>query len=112
MFICMPFFHAMGLKIQFISCLINGTAAHIVRRFSATTWLDDIRACKATVTYGLGVIPEFIYRQPPTPRCQRSASAIIRPSVVMPAKGRPAPYRSLKNGGVSAPGSVRRRCHR
>ena len=68
MFICMPFFHAMGLTIQFTSCLINGTPAHIVRRFSATTWLDDVRACKATVTYGLGVIPEFIFRQPATPQ--------------------------------------------
>ncbi|MBI08987.1 MAG: hypothetical protein CMM55_05625 [Rhodospirillaceae bacterium] len=70
MFICMPFFHAMGLTIQFNSCLINGTPIHIVRRFSATTWLDDVRACKATVTYGLGVIPEFIFRQPQTPQDQ------------------------------------------
>ena len=68
MFICMPFFHAMGLTIQFTSCLIKGTPAHIVQRFSATTWLDDVRRCKATITYGLGVIPEFIFRQPPTPQ--------------------------------------------
>ncbi len=66
MFICMPFFHAMGLPIQLIGCLVAGTPVHVVRRFSATTWLDDIRACNATVTFGLGVIPEFIFRQPPT----------------------------------------------
>ena len=68
MFICMPFFHAMGLTIQFTSCLIHGATVHVVRRFSATTWLDDVRACKATITYALGVIPEFIFRQPPTDR--------------------------------------------
>lgn len=68
MFICMPFFHAMGLMIQFVSCLICGVPAHIVRRFSAGSWLEDIRSCKATITYGLGVIPEFIFRQPPTER--------------------------------------------
>ncbi len=66
MFICMPFFHAMGLTIQFVGCLVAGTPVHVVRRFSATTWLDDVRACDATVTFGLGVIPEFIFRQPPT----------------------------------------------
>lgn len=68
MFICMPFFHAMGLMIQFLSCLFCGVSAHIVRRFSAGSWLDDVRSCRATITYGLGVIPEFIFRQPPTDR--------------------------------------------
>lgn len=67
MFICMPFFHAMGLLLQLTSCLMYGSSAHVIRRFSATTWLDDIRESKATLTYGLGVIPEFIFRQPPTP---------------------------------------------
>ncbi len=68
MYICMPFFHAMGLTIQFTSCLIHSAAVHVVRRFSAKTWLEDVRACKATITYALGVIPEFIFRQPPTDR--------------------------------------------
>ena len=67
MFICMPFFHAMGLMLQLTSCLVYGSSAHVIRRFSATTWLDEIRASKATLTYGLGVIPEFIFRQPPSP---------------------------------------------
>ena len=67
MFICMPFFHAMGLLLQLTSCLVYGSSAHVIRRFSATTWLDDIRSSEATLTYGLGVIPEFIFRQPPTP---------------------------------------------
>ena len=67
MYICMPFFHAMGLLLQLFSCLLSGAQAHVVRRFSATRWLDDVRACRATITYGLGVIPEFIFRQPETP---------------------------------------------
>ena len=66
MYICMPFFHAMGLPIQFVGSLIAGASVHVVRRFSATSWLDDIRACGATFTFGLGVIPEFIFRQPET----------------------------------------------
>lgn len=77
MYICMPFFHAMGLTIQFTSCLIHGAPAHIVRRFSATTWLEDVRACKATITYALGVIPEFIYRQPPTDRDKNNDLRVV-----------------------------------
>ncbi|MDP6353258.1 MAG: AMP-binding protein [Alphaproteobacteria bacterium] len=67
MYVCMPFFHAMGLLLQFVSCLIYGAPAHVVRRFSASAWLDDVRACAATLTYALGVIPEFIFRQPSRP---------------------------------------------
>jgi crotonobetaine/carnitine-CoA ligase len=70
MFICMPLFHAMGLLLQMTSCLFYGSSAHVVRRFSATTWLEEIRSSKSTLTYGLGVIPEFIFRQPPTPHDQ------------------------------------------
>ena len=70
MFICMPFFHAMGLLLQMTSCLFYGSSAHVVRRFSATTWLEEIRSSESTLTYGLGVIPEFIFRQPPTPHDQ------------------------------------------
>lgn len=66
MFICMPFFHAMGLAIQFVGCLMAGTPAHVTRRFAATTWVEDIRSSDATITFGLGVIPEFIFRQPAT----------------------------------------------
>ncbi len=65
-FICMPLFHAMGLLMQGISTLITGSRAYCVERFSPNTWLDDVRACGATVTNALGVIPEFIFRTPPT----------------------------------------------
>src|SRR5262249_45936847 len=40
----------------------------VAERFRATSWLDEVRRAGATVTNGLGVIPEFIFRQPPTPR--------------------------------------------
>ena len=71
MFICMPFFHAMGLPIQFVGTLAAGAQAHVTRRFSATTWVEDIRQSDATITFGLGVIPEFLFRQPPTENDRR-----------------------------------------
>jgi len=67
-FICMPLFHANALCMQLFGSMIAGAAVVVSERFRATTWLEEIRAAQATVTNGLGVIPEFIFRQPPTDR--------------------------------------------
>ena len=67
-YICMPLFHANALLMQLLGTLIAGTAAVVAERFRATSWLDEVRECGATVTNGLGVIPEFIFRQPATDR--------------------------------------------
>ena len=62
---CMPLFHANALLMQVYSTLIVGCRLVIARSFSASRWLDDVRRCGATVTNTLGVMTEFIYRQPP-----------------------------------------------
>ncbi|HVQ77187.1 MAG TPA: AMP-binding protein, partial [Candidatus Binatia bacterium] len=67
-YICMPLFHANALLLQLVGCLLTGTPAHVARRFSASTWLEEVRSAGATVTNALGVMPEFIFRQPPTAR--------------------------------------------
>ncbi len=67
-FICMPLFHANALLLQFVGSLIAGAEVAVAERFRASTWLAEVRAAQATVTNGLGVIPEFIFRQPPTDR--------------------------------------------
>ncbi len=67
-FICMPLFHANALLMQFMGSLIAGAEVVVTERFRATSWLDEVRAVEATITNGLGVIPEFIFRQPPTDR--------------------------------------------
>ena len=67
MFISMPMFHGTALLLQFYSALLAGIPSFVVKRFSASTWLDEIRACGATVTYAVGVMPEFIFKQPPRP---------------------------------------------
>jgi crotonobetaine/carnitine-CoA ligase len=67
-YVCMPLFHANGLLMQVGGCLLAGTPAHVARRFSASTWLEEVRASGATVTNALGVMPEFIFRQPATAR--------------------------------------------
>jgi crotonobetaine/carnitine-CoA ligase len=67
MFISMPMFHGTALLLQFYSALLVGIPSFVVKRFSASTWLDEIRACGATVTYAVGVMPEFIFKQPERP---------------------------------------------
>ena len=67
-FVCMPLFHANALLMQFVGCLIAGAEVVVAERFRATSWLEEVRAAEATITNGLGVIPEFIFRQPPTAR--------------------------------------------
>ncbi len=66
-YVCMPFFHANALLIQLLAALIVGAHVHAVERFSPNRWLDEVRACRATVTNALGVMPEFVFRQPPRP---------------------------------------------
>ena len=65
-YICMPLFHTMGLLLQVMSSWISGSRVYCIERFSPARWLDDVRTCGATVTNALGVVPEFIFRTPPT----------------------------------------------
>lgn len=65
MYISMPLFHGTAALLQFYSALLAGAPVYVARRFSASSWLDDIRASGSTVTYAVGVMPEFIFRQPP-----------------------------------------------
>jgi crotonobetaine/carnitine-CoA ligase len=67
-FVCMPLFHANALLMQFVGSLIAGAEVVVTERFRATSWLEEVRAAGATITNGLGVIPEFIFRRPPTDR--------------------------------------------
>jgi crotonobetaine/carnitine-CoA ligase len=63
-YICLPLYHANGLLMQFAAALIAGARATIRTRFSASAWLEDIRACGATVTHGLGAISAFVIARP------------------------------------------------
>ena len=63
-YICMPLFHAQGSLMQFYGSLIGGCSVVLVKQFKATTWIDDIRKYDATVTNTLGVMSDFVLRQP------------------------------------------------
>jgi crotonobetaine/carnitine-CoA ligase len=64
MYIAMPLFHGTAALLQLYSSLVAGARVHVIKRFSATQWLRDIRTCGATVTFAAGIMPEFILAQP------------------------------------------------
>ena len=66
-YICMPLFHAQGILMQTYPTLLTGASAVLVKQFRATQWIDDIRKYGATITNSLGVMNDFILRQPPKP---------------------------------------------
>ena len=65
---CMPMFHANGLFMQVFASLHAGASVYVEKRFSAGKWLDTVRNREITLTNALGVMPEFIWRSPPTDR--------------------------------------------
>ncbi|MFT4436044.1 AMP-binding protein [Caballeronia sp. 15715] len=70
-FIALPLFHVNALLMSLGSCLVTGARAYVCVKFSASRWLEKIRACEATITNCLGIMAEFVLRQPETPDDQR-----------------------------------------
>ena len=66
-YITMPLFHANGLLMQLAAALIVGAKTVIRTRFSATSWLADLREHRCTVTNMLGAMTQFVMNQPPSP---------------------------------------------
>ncbi|MES3000787.1 MAG: AMP-binding protein [Pseudomonadota bacterium] len=66
-YICLPLFHANGLLMQLGATLLAGIPAFVRRRFSASAWMADIHAQRATVTNLLGAIVGFVLAQPAAP---------------------------------------------
>ncbi|MBI2964161.1 MAG: AMP-binding protein [Deltaproteobacteria bacterium] len=64
---CNPFFHANAQLLTIYPCLIAGASAVIYPYFSASEWLQQVRKCRATVANFLGVMMDFVYRQPARP---------------------------------------------
>ncbi len=65
-YICMPLFHGMGLLLQMVASLLAGSRVYCVERFSPNRWLSEVRACGATISNALGVMPEMVFRTPET----------------------------------------------
>lgn len=63
-YVNLPLFHANAKYVQVGCMLLCGGKAILAGKFSASNWLNDIRKYKCTATNTLGVMLEFINRQP------------------------------------------------
>jgi carnitine-CoA ligase len=62
-----PLFHG---NAQFLACypaMIAGAGFALYSKFSASRWVDWVRETKATVTNFVGVMMDFVWKQPPRP---------------------------------------------
>ena len=48
-YVCMPMFHSNALFMQVVGSLLAGARAFVVRRFSPSRWLDDVRRQRSDV---------------------------------------------------------------
>ena len=83
-YICMPLFHANGLLMQLYACLLAGATAFVRERFSASNWMADIHRYGVTHTNLLGVMSEFLEKQPPSTRDQQHQLEVIAAAPASP----------------------------
>ncbi|MGI9623977.1 MAG: AMP-binding protein, partial [Acidimicrobiales bacterium] len=62
-----PLFHGNSQFLAAYPALIAGSRYVLHQRFSASEWIDQIRAAKATVTNFIGVMMDFVWQQDPRP---------------------------------------------
>ena len=62
-----PLFHGNAQFLAAYPALMVGARFVLQQRFSATRWIDQIRESGATVTNFVGVMTDFVFKQPPRP---------------------------------------------
>jgi crotonobetaine/carnitine-CoA ligase len=77
-----PLFHGNAQFLAVYPALIAGARVIVQKRFSATRWLDQIRAGGVTVTNLVGVMLDFIWNQP---RTEHDADNVLRCCYAVPA---------------------------
>jgi crotonobetaine/carnitine-CoA ligase len=82
-FVATPLYHGNAPMMQVYPAMLVGARAVIWPRFSASAWVDQVRRVGATVTNLLGVMMDFIFRQPPRPEDRQHRLRVVL--------GQPAP---------------------
>jgi carnitine-CoA ligase len=77
-----PLFHANAQFMQILPSLLVGARISLWPGFSASRWLDQVRATGATITNTLGVMCNFIHSQPV---CEDDADNPLRAIMTLPA---------------------------
>ncbi len=79
-----PLFHANAQFMQVLPSLLVGARISLWPGFSASQWLDQVRASEATITNTLGVMCNFIHNQPVR---EDDADNPLRAMITLPAPG-------------------------
>jgi crotonobetaine/carnitine-CoA ligase len=64
---CLPLFHVNALWFTVYAALWSGASVAVYPRFSASSFWDQVRECRATVFNCLGAMANILWQQPPTP---------------------------------------------
>lgn len=64
---CMPMFHSNALMAGWSPCIVTGATGAFRRKFSASSWLDDVRKFGATYFNYVGKPLTYIMATPPRP---------------------------------------------
>lgn len=66
-YVCMPLFHGNAVIADWLPALAGGAAVALRRRFSASAFLDDVRAYEATYFTYVGRAVQYLLATPPRP---------------------------------------------
>ncbi|WP_162529757.1 AMP-binding protein [Nocardioides caldifontis] len=81
---CLPLFHINGLFCALYAGLVVGAHVVIARRFSLSSFWEDVTGYGATATNMMGSIPALLWRQEPTP-LERNHRLRIAMALPLPA---------------------------
>lgn len=80
-YVCLPLFHGNAQFMQVYAAVIASATVVLADSFSATNWVREIHASKATVSSLLGVMARYIFDRPPS---ERDRGHAVRRMVTIP----------------------------
>ena len=86
-FTCLPLYHVAASYLALYCMLVAGGKLVLYPTFQAGSWIADIRRSKATITQMVGVMADFVYKQPARPDDSqnelRAASVVPMPEAIL-----------------------------
>jgi crotonobetaine/carnitine-CoA ligase len=84
---CLPMFHSNALALHFSAAIQLGCELVLDDRFHATRWVETVRRYNVTQTNLLGVMTDFVWRQPEDPRDADNSLRVISCVPIPPTMG-------------------------
>jgi crotonobetaine/carnitine-CoA ligase len=105
-----PLYHGNAVLMQVYPTLTRGGRVVVAPGFSASGWVDQVRRSGATVTNLLGIMMEFVFRQPPRPADRDHRLRVVlgqpAPSAIAEEFGRRFNVKVLEYYGMTEIGIV------